>query len=135
MDLSQTNVNWEHANPQTLWKAFKDKAKEIGKSHSNENRPKISKCIEMLKEKLHQLSNHLNLDNNKSIHINKALLTSKLAHLEKTRVCDHKDNMRLSLTHQGEKLGGAWSAINKEQKPRDLLYCLKTPDLNPSTYK
>ena len=112
--LSRTNKNQEHANSQTLWKAFKDKAREIGKAYSKESRPKIAKCIEMLMKDLHQLSNHPNLDTDNSIHFNKALLASELAHLEKTRVHDHKDNMRSSLTDQGEKLGGAWSVINKD---------------------
>jgi len=39
------------------------------------------------------------------------------------------------IAHHGEKLGGIWSAINKEHKPRDLLYCLKTPDTHQMTYE
>ncbi len=39
------------------------------------------------------------------------------------------------IAHHGEKLGGIWSVINKECKPRDLLYHLKTPDMHQTMYE
>lgn len=66
--------------------------------------------------------NHPDLDTDENVCVNEAFLASKLAHLEKTWAQDHKDETRMTLAYQGEKLGGVWSAISKERKPRDLIY-------------
>jgi hypothetical protein len=84
---------------------------------------------------MNELTNHPDLDENESIRYNEAFLANELAHLEKTRARDHKDETRSTLAHQGEVLGGAWSAINKERKPRDILYRLKVPNSEPPVYE
>lgn len=66
---------------------------------------------------MNELTNHPNLDSDEMIRYNEAFLVNELAHLEKLKVRDCKDEMRATLTHQGETLGGMWSAINKERKP------------------
>jgi hypothetical protein len=133
--LQRENTDREIANPQTLWKIFKQDAKDMAKKPCKESRTKISRRIEHIKKDLHHLTNHPDIDTDKGIRANEAFLASELGHLEKTRACDHKDDNRASLAYQGEKLGGAWSAINKERKPRDLIYRLKIPNLNPPTYE
>ena len=34
-----------------------------------------------------------------------------------------------------KKLGGTWSALNKDSKPRDLIQCLKIQGSNPPQYE
>ena len=79
--------------------------------------------------------NQPDLDKDESVRQNEAFLANELAHLEKTQARDHKDLTRTSLAYQGEKLGGAWSAINKERKPWDLIHRLKIPYTKPLTYE
>ncbi len=85
--IENENTNREIANPQTLWKVYKQDVTDIAKKHCRESRAKISKCIELLKKDLHQIMNHPDIDIDKSVHINKAFLASELAHLEKTQAC------------------------------------------------
>jgi hypothetical protein len=43
--------------------------------------------------------------------------------------------MRAQLTDHGEKLGGIWSAMSKENKPRDYIRRLRKPDSSPAQYE
>ena len=106
------------ANPQTLWKQFKDDIREIAKKHNKESRAKTSKRMTLIREDMNQLTNHPNLDTNDEIHHNEVFLANELAHLEKIQARDHGDELRATITHHGEVLGGIWSAINKERKPQ-----------------
>ena len=38
-----------------------------------------------------------------------------------------RENLRANIAHHGEKLGGIWSDMNREKKPRDLIRRLKIP--------
>jgi len=64
-----------------------------------------------------------------------AILAQELELMEKTRARDKKDRLRAEISAHGEKLGGIWSAINKEHSPRDPIYRLKVPNSNPPQYE
>lgn len=107
----------EISNPQSLWKAFKDDIKITASEYSKSSRSRITKRIDLIRNDMKELTNHPNLDSDETIRYNEAFLANELAHLEKLKARDRKDEMRATLTHQGETLGGTWSAINKERKP------------------
>ena len=129
------NPDRNTSNPQSLWKSFKDDIKDLAVKHNKSSRSKIAKRIDLITKDLKELTNHPELDGDESIRFNEAFLANELRHLEKTRARDHKDEMRTNLAHQGEVLGGAWSAINKERKPRDVLYRLKIPNSDPPVFE
>ena len=79
----------------------------------------------MIEKDLKALTNISDLENNKPLKANEAFLVNELSHLERLQARNRKDDMRAALSHQGEHLGAVWTAINKERKPRDLLYHLK----------
>jgi hypothetical protein len=95
------------------------------------SRAKITKHIEHLKKDMEELMNHWNLDEDNSTQFNEAIIANEISYLEMVWARDCKDETRMALAHQGETLGGAWSAINKEWKPRDILYCLRIPNSTP----
>ena len=125
----------EISNPQLLWKLFKDDIRQLATKHNKKSRSKVAKRIELIKKDMTELTNHPNLDDDDSIRLSEALLASEVGHLERLQARDHKDETRTVLAYQGEVLGGAWSAINKERKPRDILYRLKIPNSNPPTFE
>lgn len=129
------NVACEISNPQSLWKAFKDDIKITASEYSKSSRSRITKRIDLIRNDMKELTNHPNLDSDETIRYNEAFLANELAHLEKLKARDRKDEMRATLTHQGETLGGTWSAINKERKPRDILYRLKIPNTDPPAFE
>ena len=91
--------------------------------------------MKSIRDDMDELTNHPNLDTRDEIRYNEAFLANELAHLEKVQASDHRDKLRATLANHGEKLGGVWSAINKERKPRDLLFRLKIPNTNPPIYE
>ena len=67
--------------------------------------------------------------------LNSAIISAQLKYLVQKNAKYKKDNMTAKLAHHGEKLGKAWSAINKEQKPRNVIRQLKVLNLSPIKYK
>ena len=133
--LHVANIPRETANPQTLWKSFKDDIETLAKNNAEKTHHKITSKIKQLREDLRTLSNNPNLDINAAARSNEAFMASELAHLEKLAARDRKDQMKAILTNHGEKLGGPWSAISKESKPRDLILQLRIPDSNPPKFE
>ena len=123
------------ANPQTLWKSFKDDIRETARTHNKKSRAKIRNRMKSIRNDMDELTNHPDLDTRDEIRYNEAFLANERAHLEKVQASDHRDELRATLANHGEKLGGVWSAINKERKPRDLLFRLKIPNTNPPIYE
>ena len=137
-DLAQAcaeNITREETNPQLLWKAFKENIKQLAKNHNKTSRMKITKRAELIRKDMHELTNHPEIDSSEPIHFDEALLANELKNLAKITAKDRKDITRTQLAYQGETLGGTWSAINKECKPRDLLYRLKSPNSDPPIYE
>ena len=56
-------------------------------------------------------------DTNNDLRAEEAYLENKLAHLLKVLAKNQKADMKANLAAHGKKLGGIWSAINKEKKP------------------
>lgn len=67
--------------------------------------------------------------------MNKAFMANELAHLEKIAAQDRRDLTKAQLASHGEQLGGPWSTISKENKPRDLIIELRIPDSNPPSFE
>ena len=133
--LQETNTPREISNPQTLWKQFKDDIKKLAKDNKEKTHHKITTRIKKLREELCTLSNHPNLDEDDAARTNEAFTASELAHLERVVARDKKDLTKAILTNHGEKLGGPWSAISKERKPRDLILQLRIPNSTPPKFE
>ena len=43
--------------------------------------------------------------------------------------------MKAKLANHGKCLGGIWSALGKEKRPRNLIHRLKIPNTNPPQYE
>src|SRR5713226_3338534 len=97
--------------------------------------PIVSSRIVSLKKDLHEITQQPDFDTNENLRISETILASELEHIEKTQARDKKDHLRAEIATHGEKLGGVWSAINKEKKPRDLIRRLIVPESNPPRYE
>ena len=133
--LRETNTPREIENPQTLWKKFKDDIRAIAKSNADKTYHKVTSKIKTMRAELRALANNPNLDEDKVTRTNEAFLANQLAHLEKVAARDRRDLTKAQLANHGERLGGPWSAISKENKPRDLILELKIPGSNPPKFE
>ena len=133
--LQEMNTPREQANPQTLWHSFKDDIKKLAKESIDKAYHRKTSKIKKLREEIRTLANHPNIDRDERIRTNEAFAANELAYLEKITARDRKDLTKASLANHGERLGGPWSAISKEKKPRDLILQLKIPDSNPPRFE
>lgn len=126
--LAMTPTACETENPQTLWATFKDDIVKTAKKHCAESRGKLAKKINDLEKELKNLQRNQELDLNDTIRPHEAALASKLGWIECIWARDKRDDLRAIITNHREVLGGIWSSMNKDRKPRDLLYKLRSPD-------
>ena len=133
--LDRGETNREENNPQTLWEEFKTDIQRIAKNHTNKSRLKATSMIKRLEEDLKTIKEHPNYDTNDKLRTEEAYLENKLSHIIKVAARNRKADLRAELANRGERLGGIWSAINKEKKPRNPIYRLKIPGSNPLQYK
>jgi len=134
-DWTSLLTDWDILNPQCLWKAFKDDIRKIAKKHIRESYHRITTCINNLEKNRKTLTESPDLDNNNAIRWNEAILANEITHLENLQARQKCDTLKAQLINHGEKLGGIWSAMSKENRPRDLIRCLKTPNSNPPQYE
>ena len=114
--------------PQLLWANFKKEVAKITKKHSSESRGKLTKKMRDLEKEIRNLATNPEFDTDNRIRANETFLAKELETLKRIEARDRKDDLRAVITNHGEVLGGVWSAMNKDRKPRDLLYRLRTPD-------
>ena len=133
--LDRRESNRNEVNPQLLWEEFKKDIQKIAKAHTNKARHKTATMIRNLETDIKALTSNPNFDESDNLRAEEAYLESKLSHLLKVVARNQKADMRANLATHGERLGGIWSAINKEKRPRDLIPRLKVPGSNPTQYE
>jgi len=123
------------ANIQTHWEAYKNSIHKLAKEAAKECYHKITSCITVLEKDLRETNNKPDVSMNKETQAHKAILSSQLKHLKKKDMKNKKDLMKVKLANHGECLGGMWSALSKEKRPRSLIHRLKIPNTNPPQYE
>src|SRR5258707_2297313 len=132
---TREQFNHDTINPQLLWNQFKSNIKCLTKQDSKETHHKIASHMTKLRKDLQEISHHPDFNTNKTLGTMEAILAHELVHLKKIQAKNKKDRLQAEIASHGEKLGGVWSTLNKENKPCDLICCLKVPNSNPPQYK
>lgn len=127
-NLRENQIQRRIETPQTLWATFKRDIAKIAKKHGAQSRGKTTVKIKKIEEEMEKLKRNSDIDNNENTRAKEAYLANELKHLEHIRARDKKDETRAIITNHGEVLGGVWSAMSKDRKPRDLLYRLRDPN-------
>jgi hypothetical protein len=133
--INSENTEREIENPQTLWNAYKEDIAKLAKDTARKSYHKLNSRIEAIEKDLRALRTSPDYDANKEARTNAAFLSSELEHLAKVKVKNQRNRLCANLANHGERLGGIWSSISKEKKPRDLILRLKVPDSSPMQYE
>ena len=121
----------EPNTPQSLWATFKNDVTTITKKHCAETRGKLAKRIKGIMHDLKTTAGDPGMDTDNDMRVNEAYLANELAFLKKIQARDKKDDMRTVVANHGEVLGGVWTGMNKERKPRDIIPRLRDPNARP----
>jgi exonuclease III len=127
-NMSRTPIDRRNTNPQRLWQSFKEDTRAIAKRMAKEIHHKLNSRITRLERDIKATTSNPNFDTDNNLRINEAILASEMTHLEKKQAKHRKEDLSAEIAAHGEKLGGVWSAMNKEKKPRDLIRRLKVPN-------
>jgi ribonuclease HI len=133
--LDRNETNRDETNPQRLWEEFKIDIRKLAKDHTKKTCHKATSMVKNLEKDIKAISANPDFDNDDRLRTEEAYLESKLAHMLKVLAKNQKADTKAALATHGEKLGGIWTAINKEKKPRDLIRRLKIPGSNPPQYE
>jgi ribonuclease HI len=133
--LERGEMNRNETNPQILWEEFKTDIQKIAKKYTNKTRHKAESMQKNLEKDIKNITANPNFDTDDNLKAEEAYLESKLSHIIKVLARNEKSDLKAALASHGEKLGGIWSAINKEKKPRNLIPRLKCPGTNPLQYE
>ena len=134
-NLEERPPNRNQGTPQQLWELFKSDIQEIAKDTIGKSYHKIISRIHRLEKDRDALANDPSADTNNNTRADEALIAEELEHLEKIIAQDKKNKLNAELSSHGERMGGAWSAINKEKTPRNLIPRLKIPNSEPPQYE
>ena len=134
-NLESEEVDRNTDNPQRLWEIFKDCIIEIAKDVLGTSHHKINTKIKLLEKDRRELLNSPDNNDDNEKRVNSAIIANEIEYLTRTNAQNKKDNLAAKLSHHGEKLGGIWSAINKQKKPRDTIRRLKIPNSSPAKYE
>ncbi|KAF5344330.1 hypothetical protein D9758_013248 [Tetrapyrgos nigripes] len=118
-------------NVQLLEHKWKTRAKEIAHNRAKIAIPKTLLKIQKLEKERDEIANDPNVseeDRQKNLHA----IATKLVHVKRER----HEKLRLSVATrdriEGETISRYWIQVNKEQKPRELIYALQKPDQHPT---
>ena len=127
-DPTNAQLPREQVNPQILWARFKKDVVKTTKKHCSESRGKLRKKIVAIEKSIKELTRNPNLDTDNSLRVKEAFWARELANLKQIQARDKRDETRAVVANHGEVLGGVWSAMNKDRKPRDIIPRLKIPN-------
>ena len=133
--LNREHTDCNVSNRQLLWRDFKLDITSIAKKSTKESYHKITSRSRAIMKDLDELAANPEFDTNENLRSSEAYLAYELSHLRSVNAQTDKDTLHAKLANHGEKLGGIWSAISKDSKPRDLINRLKIPNSNPPQYE
>jgi len=125
----------DSVNPQILWENFKKDITKLAKETSKTTFHKLNSHIKKIEKDLLSIFASPDFDANEDVSANTAFLANELEHLEKVKARNQRNKLHANLVNHREKIGGSWSALSKERKPRDIIHRLKVPDSNPPQYE
>ena len=134
-NLQLKGIARDESNSQRLWLSFKTDLQTIGKNMAKELHYRMNMRIRLLEKDRDELANLPEADTDNNICTSKAIVNNQLSHLVEKKVSAKKDKLSAELALHGEKLGGAWSTINKDRKPRNMIRCLRVPHSNPPQFE
>jgi hypothetical protein len=117
------------------WEAYKNSIHKLAKEAVKACYHKITSRIKAIERDLKEANNSPDISMNREKQTHRAYLTSHLKHLKKKEARNWKDLLNAKMANHGECLGGMWSALGKEKRPRNLIHRLRIPNTNPPQYE
>ena len=132
-DIDNLKKRTHLANPQILHKEFKTKIKSLAIQRAKQAVPKMEKKISRLETDLVNAWNEPEKSEPEKMAL-ASVIQDQIEQLKRKRFQTAKTSIRARFDREGESTTKFWSALNKENKPRDPVYSLKIPKSEPPEY-
>ena len=119
----------EEKNPQKIFAAFKRSVTETARIRDRAIVPKILQDLRKCEEELERINNDTERPENERI-AESSRITEKVVELERKRHMKRRGEVAVRNRLEGETISRYWTQINKNVKPRDVIYALRKPDVN-----
>ncbi|KAJ3480915.1 hypothetical protein NLI96_g8028 [Meripilus lineatus] len=123
-----TGQRTEQSNPQTLFQTFKEQIRIAAKERTKNKIPKITQQIESLEAKIKQVQQDPNYAEDQDAQSLSREIHERIKFLTKEKAKSNSDKIAARYRIEGEMNSKYWSQINKEKRPRDIIFALKNPE-------
>jgi hypothetical protein len=127
---TRSNTN----NPQILFKAFKDRIKELAIAQAKMAISKMTKKLTQLKQDHKSIINNSALTEPQRI-AQAGPVNNQMEQLEKKKFRKAKNTTKTRFALEGETISQYWSLLNKENQPRDPIFSLQKLGSDPPSYE
>ncbi|KAF5352050.1 hypothetical protein D9758_009406 [Tetrapyrgos nigripes] len=117
-------------NAQLTWYRYKKDILEVARQRQRIVMPRLEKQLEELKGKLEQINNDQSLTEEERVELS-ATLTNDITVLERKQFQNTRTDTATRNRIEGEQISRYWSNLNKERKPRDVIYALRREEPGP----
>ena len=125
----------EVMNPQILLHNLKLAVRTIAKKRIKDTVPRLEAELAASKRKLELLTKKPHLDIDITAQRESATLQDHICELEQWRYSRNRLTTSANYALNAEKPTKYWSALNREKKPRDIIYKLVKPDTDPPLFE
>ncbi|KAF8957775.1 Endonuclease/exonuclease/phosphatase, partial [Flammula alnicola] len=130
-DLEKRPDRCPNHNPQTIYAKFKRDIMDMARKRDRAIVPKITQAIRNYEKDLEQVNNdEERTEAEKAEESSK--ITEKIAELQRKKHAKKRIDVAVRNRIEGETVSKYWTQINKEVKPRDMIYALAKPNANPN---
>ncbi|KAI5836481.1 DNase I-like protein, partial [Schizophyllum commune Tattone D] len=125
--------DWRSRSPQTLWIDFKENISTMARDVAKIAIPRLDKEIGQWTARLKAVENDTSLQDHDRQHAG-ALVRAKLSELYDAKNGRAKNKSAAADFVLGETLSTYWTKLNKDHKPREVMYRLRRPNTDAPTF-
>ncbi|KAH6911108.1 hypothetical protein BKA70DRAFT_1220156 [Coprinopsis sp. MPI-PUGE-AT-0042] len=114
------------ANPQTVWKEYKEQIRSLAKDRSRREMPKTDARLAELGKTKDEILNDTGIPDGEKL-LRTTNIDAESKELEQKRMHTNKAKSTTRFLLENETVGKYWIGLNKDKKPRDTIYGLYSP--------
>ncbi|KAF5335926.1 hypothetical protein D9758_018330 [Tetrapyrgos nigripes] len=130
MDTVHTQGRTTDRNAQIIWYHYKTDILRVACERQRVVMPRTKRQLEELQGKLQDVNNDDSLSEAEQIELS-STLTSDIMVLERKQFQDTRKDTATRNRVEGEQISKYWSSLNKENKPRDVIFALRREEKGP----
>ena len=122
-------------NPQIIYHTLKSDVRTLAQRLLKERTPRLRNTIDKLLRQIDKLQSKPVNEMTTAIVDEIAFAQDRLRSLLKTQLNETRSISMAKYISNGERISKYWSKVNKEYKPRDVLYSMRVPASSPPLYE